>query len=198
MILLASSLGIPAAAFAVNTDARDEPIVVTGTREPPPVRATSTATRTETDLKDIPQAISIVGREQIDDAALRSIGEVLRYVPGALIGQGEGHRDQVTLRGNSSTADFFVDGLRDDVQYHRGLYNVERIEVLKGPNAMIVGRGVGGQLRQRLRRGRRQPAAPLHGRRPRQRGVRGVRQPPRRVRRRPLSDQSDVARRCQP
>ena len=74
---------------------------------------------------------------------MRSIADVLRYVPGAVISQGEGHRDQIILRGNNSTADFFVDGLRDDVQYYRGLYNAERIEVLKGPNAMIFGRGGG-------------------------------------------------------
>ncbi|GAA3277386.1 TonB-dependent receptor plug domain-containing protein [Sphingomonas yabuuchiae] len=81
---------------------------------------------------------------------MRSIADVLRYVPGAVISQGEGHRDQIILRGNSSTADFFVDGLRDDVQYYRGLYNAERIEVLKGPNAMIFGRGGGGGVINRV------------------------------------------------
>jgi catecholate siderophore receptor len=79
-----------------------------------------------------------------------TIGDVLRYVPGATVGQGEGHRDQITLRGNNTTADFFVDGLRDDVQYYRGLYNVERIEILKGPNAMIFGRGGGGGVVNRV------------------------------------------------
>ena len=135
-----------AAAAADEIDT--EQIVVTGTRDARP--STSTATRTDTPLRDVPQAVSVVGREQIEDASLRSIGDVLRYVPGALIAQGEGHRDQVTLRGNSSTADFFVDGLRDDVQYYRGLYNVERIEVLKGPNAMIFGRGGGGGVINRV------------------------------------------------
>ena len=81
---------------------------------------------------------------------MRSIADVLRYVPGAVISQGEGHRDQIILRGNNSTADFFVDGLRDDVQYYRGLYNAERIEVLKGPNAMIFGRGGGGGIVNRV------------------------------------------------
>jgi catecholate siderophore receptor len=71
-------------------------------------------------------------------------------VPGAVVSQGEGHRDQIILRGNSSTADFFVDGLRDDVQYYRGLYNLERVEVLKGPNAMIFGRGGGGGIVNRV------------------------------------------------
>jgi catecholate siderophore receptor len=125
-------------------------IVVTGTRDRYGVEETTSATRTPTPLNDVPQSVTIVTEAQIEDQGLRSIGDVLRYVPGATVGQGEGHRDQITLRGNNSTADFFVDGLRDDVQYYRGLYNVERVEVLKGPNAMIFGRGGGGGVVNRV------------------------------------------------
>ena len=71
-------------------------------------------------------------------------------MPGASYGSGEGNRDQIVLRGNSSTADFFVDGVRDDVQYFRDFYNVDRVEVLKGPNAMIFGRGGGGGIVNRV------------------------------------------------
>ncbi|MBD4821608.1 TonB-dependent siderophore receptor, partial [Xanthomonas citri pv. citri] len=46
----------------------------------------------------------------------------------------------------NSTADFFVDGLRDDVQYFRSFYNIDRVEVHLGPNAMIFGRGGGGAV----------------------------------------------------
>ena len=68
-------------------------------------------------------------------------------MPGVGIAQGEGNRDTPILRGNSSTSDFFVDGVRDDVQYFRDVYNVDRVEALKGPNAMIFGRGgVGGVI----------------------------------------------------
>src|SRR3954452_22419514 len=136
--------------MAAVAEVEAEPIVVTGARDSYTIGETSSATRTPTDLKDVPQAVSIVTEEQIDDQALRSVGDVLRYVPGAVISQGEGHRDQIILRGNSSTADFFVDGLRDDVQYYRGLYNLERVEVLKGPNAMIFGRGGGGGIVNRV------------------------------------------------
>ena len=125
-------------------------IVVTGTRDQYGADSTRTATRTDTPLKDVPQAISVVTERQIDDQAMRSIGDVLRYVPGTMVGQGEGHRDQVTIRGNNSTADFFVDGLRDDIQYYRPLYNLQRVEVLRGPNAMIFGRGGGGGVINRV------------------------------------------------
>ena len=47
--------------------------------------------------------------------------------------QGEGNRDTPILRGNSTTADFFVDGVRDDVQYFRDLYNVEQVEASRDP-----------------------------------------------------------------
>jgi catecholate siderophore receptor len=114
------------------------------------VRKTSTATKTNTDVKDIPQALTTITSRQIEDQQLRSVGELLKYVPGASYGGGEGNRDQLVLRGNSSTADFFVDGVRDDVQYFRDFYNVDRVEVLKGPNAMIFGRGGGGGIINRV------------------------------------------------
>jgi len=119
-------------------------IVVTGARIPYGVKATSTATKTPTDIRNIPQALTIVSGKQIQDQQIRSVGQLLLFVPGASYNSGEGNRDALVLRGNSSTADFFVDGVRDDVQYFRDFYNVDRVEVLKGPNAMIFGRGGGG------------------------------------------------------
>ncbi|MDP9413963.1 MAG: TonB-dependent siderophore receptor [Pseudomonadota bacterium] len=151
LLALSCALAAPAAAADFGLDAPETgTIVVTGIRDSYSTEATSTATRTPTELNDIPQAITILTERQIEDQAIMTIADVLRNVPGATIGQGEGHRDQITIRGNNSTADFFVDGLRDDVQYYRGLYNVERVEVLKGPNAMIFGRGGGGGVINRV------------------------------------------------
>ena len=110
----------------------------------------SASTRTDTPLLDVPQTVNVLTRDRLDDQALLSIADALRYVPGATVGQGEGHRDQPTLRGNNSTADFFVDGLRDDVQYYRDFYNIERLEIIKGPNAMAFGRGGGGGVINRV------------------------------------------------
>lgn len=110
----------------------------------------TSATKTDTPLRDVPQSVTVLTRDLLDDQAMRLIADVLRYVPGGQIAQGEGHRDQIVLRGNNSTADFFIEGLRDDVQYYRDLYNVERVEVLKGPNAMIFGRGGGGGVVSRV------------------------------------------------
>ena len=139
-----------AATAAASAEEDEQAIVVTGQRPEYGVKATRTGTRTDTDLKNIPQSLSVISERQIEDQALRSIGDILTYVPGATPGTGEGNRDQITLRGNNTTADFFIDGIRDDVQYFRDLYNSDRVEVLRGPNAMIFGRGGGGGVINRV------------------------------------------------
>ena len=109
--------------------------------------AVSSATKTTTPLRDVPQAVTVVTSALIADQRMSSMADVTRYMPGVGFAQGEGNRDTPILRGNSSTSDFFVDGVRDDVQYFRDVYNVDRVEALKGPNAMIFGRGgVGGVI----------------------------------------------------
>jgi catecholate siderophore receptor len=108
------------------------------------------ATKTAALLRDIPQSITVITEEQIRDQAMQSIGDVVRYVPGVTAIQGENNRDQLVIRGNSTSADFFVNGVRDDVQYYRDLYNLERMEVLKGSNALIFGRGGGGGVVNRV------------------------------------------------
>lgn len=129
-----------------------EKVEVSSQRDPKAyaIQRSLTATKTDTALVDVPQAVSVVTRELIDDQAMTGINDLSRYVPGMGIAQGEGNRDTPVMRGNSTTADFFVDGIRDDVQYTRDLYNVDRVEVMKGPNAMIFGRGGSGGILNRV------------------------------------------------
>ena len=110
----------------------------------------TSATRTLTALRDVPQSVTVATQELIKDQALVSIGDVVRYVPGMSAHQGENNRDQVIIRGNSSSADFFLNGVRDDVRYYRDLYNLDRVEALKGPNAVVFGRGGGGGVVNRV------------------------------------------------
>jgi catecholate siderophore receptor len=110
----------------------------------------SSATKTLTPLRDVPQSITVVTKEQIRDQQMQSIGDIVRYTPGLSVHQGENNRDQVIIRGQSTSADFFLNGVRDDVQYYRDVYNLERLETLKGPNAMIFGRGGGGGVINRV------------------------------------------------
>ncbi|HEY0563078.1 MAG TPA: TonB-dependent siderophore receptor [Methylophilus sp.] len=105
------------------------------------------ATKTDTLLRDTPQSITVIPQDLIKDQSIQSVSEAVRYVPGVQAAQGEGNRDALVFRGNITTGDLFVDGLRDDVQTYRDFYNTDRIEVLKGPNGMIFGRGgAGGAL----------------------------------------------------
>ena len=99
------------------------------------------ALKTPVPVLDVPQTVSIVTDDDIRKQGFREIGDIIRYTPGVNTSQGEGHRDSVVFRGVRSTADFFQDGVRDDVQYYRSLYNVEQVEILRGPNALLFGRG---------------------------------------------------------
>ena len=96
------------------------------------------ALKTPVPVLDVPQTVSIVTDEDIRKQGFRQIGDIVRYTPGVNTSQGEGHRDAVVFRGVRSTADFFQDGVRDDVQYYRSLYNVEQVEILRGPNALLL------------------------------------------------------------
>ena len=95
------------------------------------------ALKTPTPIIDAPQSLSLTSAEDISLRGFDSVEDIVAYTPGVNISQGEGHRDAVVFRGVRSTADFFVDGVRDDVQYYRPLYNIEQVEILRGPNALL-------------------------------------------------------------
>jgi catecholate siderophore receptor len=108
-------------------------------------KRSSTATKTDTPLIDVPQSVSVVTQEQMSDQSVQSMSDAVRYVHGVTASQGEGNRDALNFRGSGvTTGDFYLDGMRDDVQTYRDFYNTDRIEVLKGPNGMVFGRGASG------------------------------------------------------
>lgn len=162
-LTLAIGLALCAPAFAsgVEDDAskRDpakdvDAVIVVGQRYLPDyqVRTTRGATKTNTPLLNVPQAVTVVTDKLVADQAVTSLNETFRYMPGVGTAQGEGNRDTPVMRGISSTGDFYVDGIRDDVQYFRDVYNLERVEALKGPSAMIFGRGGSGGVINRVTR----------------------------------------------
>lgn len=154
------ALSAPALASGVEDDAKRDPakdvdaVIVVGQRYLPDyqVRNTRGATKTSTPLLDVPQAVTVVTDKLVADQAVTSLNETFRYMPGVGTAQGEGNRDTPVMRGISSTGDFYVDGIRDDVQYFRDVYNLERVEALKGPSAMIFGRGGSGGVINRVTR----------------------------------------------
>ena len=110
----------------------------------------STATKTNTPILNIPQSVTVLTRQQLDDRNSLALENALAYVPGVTVAQGERNRDQITIRGQNTTADFYIDGVRDDAEYYRDLYNIQAVEVLKGPSALIFGRGGGGGVVNRV------------------------------------------------
>ena len=148
--VLVAAGAVIAAHAAVAAEAEVSELTVTGMRNAYDQPVITSATRTPTALIDTPQAISIISRAVLQDQAMQGMAEVVRYMPGVGMAQGEGNRNTPVMRGISSTANFYLDGVRDDVEYFRDTYNLERVEALKGPNAMVFGRGGGGGVINRV------------------------------------------------
>jgi len=108
------------------------------------------ALRSPTPIIDVPQSLTIMTEDELARRGFTAIGQIIDYTPGVNTSQGEGHRDAIVFRGVRSTADFFIDGVRDDVQYYRALYNLEQVEILRGPNALLFGRGGTGGILNRV------------------------------------------------
>ncbi len=109
------------------------------------------ATKTDTDLRDIPQSISVVTEELIESQRAFNLRDALRNVSGLSIAAGEGGRtgDSITLRGFSASSDIYLDGVKDNGQYNRDTFFLEKVEVLKGSSSIMFGRGsTGGVINQ--------------------------------------------------
>jgi len=146
-ILLGSALSLLTNAVAFAQTSSDDEIIVIGTYLS---IDKINAVKTPTPIINVPQSLSIIGEEQIKDQAFTNIGDITRFTPGITISQGEGHRDSIIIRGQQTTADFFQDGVRDDVQYFRPLYNIAQVEILRGSNALLFGRGGTGGIVNRV------------------------------------------------
>ena len=106
----------------------------------------TTAAKIDAPLRDIPQSVQIVTQEVMRDQAAHSLTDVMKTIPSVGLATGDGQRDALVIRGFTALYDILLDGVRDDSQYFRDLYNIERIEVVKGPAAALYGRGSSGGL----------------------------------------------------
>jgi catecholate siderophore receptor len=130
--------------FSLNVRVAPENVQVTGTGSSYRAESSGTANKTGTPLRDIPQTVNVLPRQLLADQGAQSVAAAMKNVVGVSVAQGEGNRDQIVLRGISSATDFFVNGVRDDQERFRDLYNVETLEVVQGPAAVLFGRGGGG------------------------------------------------------
>lgn len=103
-------------------------------------------------IKDTPQSISVIPEQVLDERAMFTLRDALRTVPGISLAAGEGggrQGDNLTLRGFPAGNDVYIDGVRDLGQYTRDTFNLESVEVLKGPSSVLFGRGsTGGVINQ--------------------------------------------------
>ena len=139
LLPLSAIFALASIGHAQNNAQELSPLSVVGSKSDAPTL--SSGMKTSMPTKDIPQSLSIMTSDQIKAQGLKSIGDVIDYTPGVNTSQGEGHRDAAVIRGVRTTQDFYRDGIRDDVQYYRPLYNIDQIEVLRGPNALLSGFG---------------------------------------------------------
>jgi catecholate siderophore receptor len=124
------------------------PLTVTGAKAAPP--SLSPGLKTSLPVDSLPKSVSVMNADQIKAQGLKSVGDIIDYTPGVTNSQGEGHRDAAVIRGVRTTQDFYRDGIRDDVQYYRPLYNIEQVEFIRGSDALLSGFGGGYGLINRV------------------------------------------------
>lgn len=140
-------LGVALLALSAGARAEDETMTVIGKRSQH--EEVATATRTNTPAKLVPQAIDSVKASELTAFGQPTLSEALTGIPG-VNASGDTRFDGVNIRGFSASNDFYLDGFRDDMQYTRDLGNIERVEVLKGPAAVLYGRGSTGGIINRV------------------------------------------------
>ncbi|MEZ8035769.1 TonB-dependent receptor [Vibrio crassostreae] len=105
-------------------------------------------TKTDVEWLDVPQAVSVVTKTEMEDRGAVRLVDALDGVAGVNNTLGEGSRDQFVIRGFDALNDMYRDGMRDDgtLQSYRSLANIERVEVVKGPAGALYGRGSAGGI----------------------------------------------------
>lgn len=151
--LQAEMAPLPDDASGYGADVFLNPVVVHEDKATPYFSSSaSSATKTDTPIQDLPQTVNVVPRDLFVLQGARSIEDALLNVAGVSPSVGDGQRDQVYIRGFSAQYDQYLDGVRDEAMYFRDLSNIERIEVLEGPSAVLYGHGSAGGIVDRISR----------------------------------------------
>jgi len=146
-LAMLASLALPLAAQAAPDAEIDQSIPtvqVTGANKQAPVSANEKFT---VPLLDTPKSVTVVPAEVIAQTGAVSLTDALRTVPGITIGAGEGGNpvgDNLFIRGYNAQSDTYVDGIRDAGSQSREIFNLEQVEVVKGPNSAYGGRSSAG------------------------------------------------------
>ncbi|KQQ64936.1 ligand-gated channel protein [Pseudomonas sp. Leaf127] len=155
---LASAVGVAIAALSAGSMAHaDEQSVtlgatsITGEQADTAYKAEDSASKKYTaPLRDTPKSVTVIAQQVIRDTGATSLTDALRTTPGITFGAGEGgnpNADRPIIRGFNAESDMFVDGMRDVAAQSREIFNIESVEVSKGPGSAFTGAGsTGGSL----------------------------------------------------
>jgi catecholate siderophore receptor len=142
-----ATLGMPAAYAAPDNaiDQRIPTVQVSGAHGP--VGPVSANDKFTAPLLDTPKSVTVVTADVISQTGAVSLTDALRTVPGITIGAGEGGNpvgDNLFIRGYNAQTDTYIDGIRDGGSQSREIFNLEQVEVVKGPNSAYGGRSSAG------------------------------------------------------
>jgi catecholate siderophore receptor len=152
LVLAPGAEGEEPSAASTAASVQNMPEVVVRGQDETGYRAENTALPKYTEpLLDIPQSISVVNQQMMQDQGVTTLRDALRNVSGISLAAGEGgsQGDNLTIRGFSARSDIFLDGMRDFGSYYRDPFNLQEVEVLQGPSSITFGRGsTGGVVNQ--------------------------------------------------
>lgn len=98
-------------------------------------------------LLNVSKTINVVGKEQMKDAGVSALKDLMRTQPGITLGTGENGNqegDRFLIRGFDARGDTFVDSMREPGMTTRDVFATEQIEITKGPSSTFGGRGTTG------------------------------------------------------
>ncbi|MDZ5615421.1 TonB-dependent siderophore receptor [Achromobacter xylosoxidans] len=98
-------------------------------------------------LLDTPRSVQVVPKQVMSDQSASSLQDVLQNSPGITFAAGEGGRaggDLPVIRGQNAASSLFLDGMRDASMQARDTFNLEQVEIIKGPDSVYSGRGGAG------------------------------------------------------
>ncbi|MTW12384.1 TonB-dependent siderophore receptor [Pseudoduganella eburnea] len=147
---IAATLAMPVAHADNNADAPEQKmqeVVVTGQNGSDFQVKKSANDKFTAPLLDTPKAVTVIPTEVIAQTGATSLTDALRTVPGITVGAAEGGQpvgDNLLIRGYNAQSDTYIDGIRDTGSQSREIFDLEQIEVVKGPNSAYGGRSSAG------------------------------------------------------
>jgi len=141
---------VPAASSPSQAPVALDEVTVIGEQEQAYKTDTSASKKYTAPLRETPKSVTVITDQVIRDTGSLTLVDALRTTSGITFGAGEGGNpagDRPIIRGFNAESDTFIDGLRDVGSQTREIFNVESIEVSKGPGSAYTGAGsTGGSL----------------------------------------------------